>query len=521
MSNSIHLEVSIDEQRLDLFKSGNLVRSFPVSTGKKGVGFREGSFRTPTGRFLISEKIGGEQKRNTIFKKREPVGIWRKGSRQDQDLVLTRIIRLSGLDPENANTMERFIYIHGTNREDLIGAPASMGCVRLKNADVEELFKMVSEGDTLVIHPPTRHGENIIFIDCDSTLSSIEGIDELARARGPEIFAQVVALTDAAMNGEVPLDEVFPRRMEIIRPDAKTCRKVASRYVETILPGAASLIKWLKKNGWLPVIVSGGFAPLIEPLAKHLGIAYVEAVPLFLNEDGEYAGYGEDYPTTRNQGKNEIIREWKEALLPARTAMIGDGISDLETKRDVDWFIGFGGVVSRPQVKAGADHWVEKLSDGRIKALLSGSTGGGKKRSGEILSKEISRNTLRVDKYELSSASMSTSAKKAPKGKRYTAEEKNDIIGFVQKYNEDNGRGGQSAASKKYGISQLTIASWLKSDVSVVGKRGRKGAAGKAQKGGSFSAKLSALSSLAAQIDKAEAELSKLQAKFNTLKASL
>ncbi len=518
MSKSIHLEVSIDGQRLDVFKGTGLVRSFPVSTAAKGVGSREGSYRTPVGRFRVSEMIGGDQKRHTIFSERVPVGVWKKGTMKDKDLVLTRIIRLEGLDPENANTMERFIYIHGTNREDLIGQPASWGCIRLTNAEMEELFEMVSVGDPILIHPPVRNRENIMFFDCDSTLSSIEGIDELARARGGKVYAKVVELTDAAMNGAIPLDEVFPRRMEIIRPDKKTCDEVAAKYISTIMPGADALIKWLKKNGWRPVIVSGGFAPLIRPLADHLGIEHVEAVPLYLDGKGKYAGYGTDYPTTRNLGKNEIIREWKAALLPQKTAMMGDGISDLETQHDVDWFIGFGGVVARPLVKAGAPHWAEKLSDKKIIRLLEGV---GSRRNGEIISKQISQNNLRGRKSEISSAPMSTSTKKAPKGKRYTDEEKNDILGFVQKYNDDNGRGGQSAASKKYGISQLTIASWLKSGPSTGAKRGRKAGSVKGGKGGSFSSKLSALSALANQIDKAEAELAKLKAKFKALKSDL
>lgn len=119
---------------------------------------------------------------------------------------------------------------------------------------------------------------------------------------------------------------------------------------------------------------------------------------------------------------------------------------------------------------------------------------------------------------------MSTSTKKTTKGKRYTAEEKSEILGFVEKHNAENGRGGQSAAAKKFGISQLSIASWLKSSGSAVSaKRGRKGAvAGKggASKG-NFSKKLSELSAIAAQIDKAEADLDKLRAKFNSLKAGL
>ena len=102
----------------------------------------------------------------------------------------------------------------------------------------------------------------------------------------------------------------------------------------------------MKADGWTPIILSGGFAPLIRPLADALGIAHVEAVPLHFHPDGSYAGYGEDYPTTRNGGKPEVIREWKQAMLPEVVVMMGDGISDLEAKPEVDLFIGFGGVVS-------------------------------------------------------------------------------------------------------------------------------------------------------------------------------
>lgn len=238
-----------------------------------------------------------------------------------------------------------------------------MGCVRLANVDMVELFDLVSEQDEVIIVPPAKSRGKLIFFDCDSTLSSIEGIDELARARGPEVFAEVVALTEAAMNGEIALDQVFPRRMEIIKPDRVTCEAVAARYVETVTPGAVELMDALRAQGWLPVIVSGGFAPLIQPLAKLLGIQYIDAVPLYLDEEGNYAGYGTDYPTTRNLGKNEVIREWKAALLPERTVMVGDGISDLETQPDVDVFIGYGGVVARPLVKERAAHWITNLSD--------------------------------------------------------------------------------------------------------------------------------------------------------------
>lgn len=366
--NDLRLEVSIDDQVLRLFRGDQLVRSFTISTAAKGVGFTNGSHRTPTGRFVVVQKIGDGEPQGTIFKSRLPVGRWSPGEACDHDLVLTRVIRISGLDPENANTFDRFIYFHGTNREDLLGRPASCGCIRLSNTDIIELHDLVEPGMHLDITPPVRPHGKLIFFDCDSTLSTIEGIDELGRARGPEVFAQVEHLTHQAMNGEVPIAEVFGRRMEIIRPDRATADAVAQLYLDTIVPGVPETIAALKAAGWTPVIISGGFAPLIQPLARALGIDHVEAVPLHFDADGRYAGYGEDYPTTRNGGKPEIIREWKRALLPETVVMVGDGVSDLESKTAVDRFIGFGGVVQREAVRRDADIWLTDMG-GLIETL--------------------------------------------------------------------------------------------------------------------------------------------------------
>ena len=363
----------MDRQTLDLFKDGILIKTYTVSTGEKGMGFTENSFRTPTGNFQIADKIGGDQPIYTRFDARVPVGIWKKGEHSAHDLILTRVIRIQGLDPENANTYDRYIYIHGTNREDLLGKPASHGCIRLANDDMIDLFDEVDVDTTLHILPHSETKGKILFIDCDSTLSSIEGIDELARLSDPALFAEVVALTNSAMDGKVPLDEVFERRMDIIRPNKDMVDRVSELYLETIVPGAKEFIIKAEENGWLPVIISGGFAPIIRPLASYLGIRHVEAVPLYFNELGEYEGYGKDYPSTRNLGKNEIIRTWKDALLPERVIMIGDGISDLETKQDVNVMIGFGGVVQREKVMSGADIWITDFRDTNIVSQLLNS----------------------------------------------------------------------------------------------------------------------------------------------------
>ena len=190
----------------------------------------------------------------------------------------------------------------------------------------------------------------LLLLDCDSTLSAIEGIDELARLRGSQVREQVVALTDRAMNGELPINETFGRRLELIRPDADACCKIAMRYLDRMAPNLVEALEQARAAGWLPVVVSGGFVQVIGPLAQRLGIDRIEAVPLAFNPDGSYAGYDGHYPTTRNGGKAELVRLLRDELQPDKVVMVGDGVSDLETIDDVDLFIGFTGFVRRQAV---------------------------------------------------------------------------------------------------------------------------------------------------------------------------
>lgn len=140
-----HLIVDVPRQTLRLLEEEQILSTWKVSTSKFGIGTEEGSFRTPTGRFLIVEKIGGGLPPWSVFRSRIPTGKTATPG-GDEDLILTRILWLGGLDPENGNTRGRHIYFHGTNREDLIGTPASHGCIRLANADMIELFDLVTEG---------------------------------------------------------------------------------------------------------------------------------------------------------------------------------------------------------------------------------------------------------------------------------------------------------------------------------------------------------------------------------------
>ena len=145
---SIH--VSIRDQTLTLMEGQMPIRTYPISTSRFGIGTEEASFKTPIGNFCVVEKIGHEMPNGTIFRGRVPLNPGDPPP-PTEDLVMSRILWLDGLDDHNANTRDRFIYIHGTKHEDKVGTPDSHGCVRMRNADVIELFDLVEEGTTVVI----------------------------------------------------------------------------------------------------------------------------------------------------------------------------------------------------------------------------------------------------------------------------------------------------------------------------------------------------------------------------------
>jgi phosphoserine phosphatase len=202
----------------------------------------------------------------------------------------------------------------------------------------------------------------LICFDCDSTLTSAEGIDELARLRGPEIFATVEALTEDAMNGKIRIEDIFKLRLDAIRPSRDDAAAVGRRYLATIEPTAKATVGALASMGWTCAIISGGFRQAIRPLADYLGIARVEAVDLFFAADGSYAGFDAEYPSTRSGGKVDIVNMLRSEMAPERVVMIGDGVSDLETQPVVDLFIGFGGYAQRKRVQSEAQAYVTSLA---------------------------------------------------------------------------------------------------------------------------------------------------------------
>lgn len=151
------LLVSVERQRLTLVEGDRAERSFGVSTAAAGVNGREGSFGTPPGVHRIARKIGAEQPCGRWFESREPMDrVWRPGDDGDEDLILSRILTLDGCEEgvnrgPGCDSLQRFIYVHGTNHEGRIGEPVSHGCIRMSNTDVIHLFDRVEEGDPVVV----------------------------------------------------------------------------------------------------------------------------------------------------------------------------------------------------------------------------------------------------------------------------------------------------------------------------------------------------------------------------------
>ena len=154
------IRVRLAQQLLELIEDGRVLASWPVSTAARGGGEREGSEKTPRGRHEVSEKIGADAPEGAVFVGREPTGERctpeRFAAEPGRDWILTRILWLDGLEEGrnrggDVDSRRRFIYIHGTPDEERIGAPASHGCIRMRNADVVALFDRVDVGTVVEI----------------------------------------------------------------------------------------------------------------------------------------------------------------------------------------------------------------------------------------------------------------------------------------------------------------------------------------------------------------------------------
>ncbi len=196
-----------------------------------------------------------------------------------------------------------------------------------------------------------------VCFDFDSTLSRLEGIDELALRAG--VTDEIAPLTAAAMDGTLAIDEIYGRRLEIVRPDRAAIAWLSARYIEEKITGAFETIAALQEANVPVHIVSGGLREAILPFAAEAGIATnrVHAVDIVFAPDGSYRDFDQSSPLTRPDGKAVVcstLGAGHKAL-----AMVGDGVTDVAARRAGAYVIGFGGVCAREAVRAAADVFVE------------------------------------------------------------------------------------------------------------------------------------------------------------------
>jgi len=195
--------------------------------------------------------------------------------------------------------------------------------------------------------------KSVIF-DVDSPVCAIEGIDWLAARRDPEIARESEALTAQAMAGDIPIEAVYTRRLERIRPTAGELIALADAYRESVQPGAQELIPALQRAGCQVHLLSGGLRIAIVPIAIQLGVPAdrVHAVAVTRDADGTMSLLDGDQPLATQRGKPLTVQR---LALPKPTVMIGDGSTDAAVRGVVTEFIAYTGVARRESVVTVAD----------------------------------------------------------------------------------------------------------------------------------------------------------------------
>ena len=178
------------------------------------------------------------------------------------------------------------------------------------------------------------------------------------------------------MRGEVPLEEVYGRRLALVRPTRTEVEALGALYVEALVPDARETVAALLREGVTVRVMSGGLRPAVVAVARELGIeaGAVAAVDVCFDDGGAYAGYDTASPLARSGGKRAVLETWAPAL-PRPILLVGDGATDLEARPPADSFVAFAGVVERAAVVAEADVVVRSRSLAPVLALALGDGG--------------------------------------------------------------------------------------------------------------------------------------------------
>lgn len=188
-----------------------------------------------------------------------------------------------------------------------------------------------------------------VILDVDSTVSGIEGIDWLARRRGDVVARKVAALTNDAMRGAIPLEDVYGARLSAIRPRRDEVDALAAAYVGAIAPGCPEAIARLRHAGVRVILISAGLRHALIRLALHLGVELgdLHAVDIRFDAGGAYVGFDTKSPLTTAAGKRDVIADLP---LERPVLMAGDGATDVAAREVVDCFVAYTGFVTREAV---------------------------------------------------------------------------------------------------------------------------------------------------------------------------
>lgn len=229
--------------------------------------------------------------------------------------------------------------------------------------------------------PPFKH----IFFDCDSTLSTIEGIDILAETAAKKWRVEV--LTNAAMNGDLDLAEVYGKRLQAVRPTRRQIGQIRQSYKKNVVEDAREIIGALQQLSHQVYIVSGGLYEPVREFGIYLGVpeAHIRAVDVQYDaltgewwrqstqEQVRYKTF-EEGALTATDGKADIVADLL-GRQSGRSLLIGDGASDLLAARRVDLFVGYGGVIERERIVARAPAFIHSRSLAPLLALALGPAG--------------------------------------------------------------------------------------------------------------------------------------------------
>ena len=191
-----------------------------------------------------------------------------------------------------------------------------------------------------------------LFLDVDSTLCGVEGIDFLAARRGPDVAARVADATERAMRGEIPLDAVYGERLALVRPGRDDLIALTRAYADALAPDAPEALAFLGRVGVRVVIVSGGIRQAILPLARELGVAAadVHAVDVVLDGGGGYYSFDAGSPLATQHGKRDVVRAALADGIERPALACGDGATDIAMGEACDVFAAYTGFVRRDAV---------------------------------------------------------------------------------------------------------------------------------------------------------------------------